>query len=94
MIKISPCTFSVGSPLNSSRCVNHDCMISVIGSGCGFWAGDGGGAGGNPGDCDRAGDSGHDGSRIDDAVMELSDEGLDGREGSAGIGRTIVSDLG
>ena len=69
-------------------------MINVVGSGCDFWAGDGGGAGANAGDCDRAGDSGRDGLVIDDAVMELSDERLDDSEGSTGIGRTTMLDLG
>ena len=69
-------------------------MISVVGSDCGFWAGDRGGAGGNAGDCDRTGDSGCDGSRIDDAVRELSDEELDDKGGSDGVGGTMVSDLG
>ena len=94
MMKIGPCIFPVGSPSNSSRCVSCDCMISVVGSGCVFLAGDGGGAGGSAGDCDSVGDSGRDGSRIDDVVTELSDEGLADREVSVDIGGTIVSALG
>jgi hypothetical protein len=84
MIKVGPCSVPSGSPSNSSRYVN--CM-ALLGSGCGFWIGDGGGAEGIAGDCDN-GDS-----VMKDADKEVSDNKLDdNRESSVDEG-TIVSVL-
>ena len=43
--------------------------------------GDGGGAGGSPGDCDGAGDCVGDGSAVDVAVREVSDDNDDSSVG-------------
>jgi hypothetical protein len=84
MIKVGPCSVPSGSPSNSLRYVN--CM-ALLGSGCGFWIGDGGGAEGIAGDCDN-GDS-----VMKDADNEVSDNKLDdNRESSVDEG-TMVSVL-